>query len=460
MQYLASLGGGSGIEYEILQTNPILEAFGNAKTLRNDNSSRFGKLIEIHFSTTGRICGAMIQTFLLEKSRVVQCAVGERSYHIFYQLCAGAPASLKDKLNLKKVDEYKYLKQSCCYSIAGVDDAQMFRTVTEAMNIVHISKEDQENVFAMVSAVLWLGDVSFTVIDNENHVEIIVDEASKTVAELLGCSIEDLNLALSKRHMKVNNENIVQKLTLAQATDTRDALAKSVYASLFEWLVEQINKSLSVGKRRTGRSISILDIYGFESFDKNSFEQFCINYANERLQQHFNRHLFKLEQEEYVEDGIDWAKVDFEDNQDCLNLFEKKPLGLLSLLDEESTFPNATDLTFANKLKQHLDSNSCFRGERGKAFAVRHYAGEVAYDTSGFLEKNRDLLHMDSIQLLAKCKSSLPQMFASKMLAQSDNSISVPHRSTAADSQKLSVAMKFKVRIFVLARISSLLVLE
>ncbi|XP_052169711.1 myosin-1-like [Oryza glaberrima] len=448
MQYLASLGGGGGIEYEILQTNPILEAFGNAKTLRNDNSSRFGKLIEIHFSTTGRICGAMIQTFLLEKSRVVQCAVGERSYHIFYQLCAGAPASLRDKLNMKKADEYKYLKQSCCYSIAGVDDAQMFRTVTEAMNIVHISKEDQDNVFTMVSAVLWLGDVSFTVIDNENHVEIVVDEAAETVTRLLGCSIEDLNLALSKRHMKVNNENIVQKLTLSQAIDTRDALAKSLYASLFEWLVEQINKSLSVGKRRTGRSISILDIYGFESFDRNSFEQFCINYANERLQQHFNRHLFKLEQEEYVEDGIDWAKVEFEDNQNCLNLFEKKPLGLLSLLDEESTFPNATDLTFANKLKQHLNNNSCFRGERGKAFAVRHYAGEVAYDTSGFLEKNRDLLHMDSIQFLAKCKSSLPQMFASKMLSQSDNPLPVPYRNSAADSQKLSVAMKFKGQLF------------
>uniref|UniRef100_A0A0D3HEZ5 Myosin motor domain-containing protein n=1 Tax=Oryza barthii TaxID=65489 RepID=A0A0D3HEZ5_9ORYZ len=436
MQYLASLGGGGGIEYEILQTNPILEAFGNAKTLRNDNSSRFGKLIEIHFSTTGRICGAMIQTF------------GERSYHIFYQLCAGAPASLRDKLNMKKADEYKYLKQSCCYSIAGVDDAQMFRTVTEAMNIVHISKEDQDNVFTMVSAVLWLGDVSFTVIDNENHVEIVVDEAAETVTRLLGCSIEDLNLALSKRHMKVNNENIVQKLTLSQAIDTRDALAKSLYASLFEWLVEQINKSLSVGKRRTGRSISILDIYGFESFDRNSFEQFCINYANERLQQHFNRHLFKLEQEEYVEDGIDWAKVEFEDNQNCLNLFEKKPLGLLSLLDEESTFPNATDLTFANKLKQHLNNNSCFRGERGKAFAVRHYAGEVAYDTSGFLEKNRDLLHMDSIQFLAKCKSSLPQMFASKMLSQSDNPLPVPYRNSAADSQKLSVAMKFKGQLF------------
>uniref|UniRef100_A0A3B5XZG3 Myosin motor domain-containing protein n=1 Tax=Triticum aestivum TaxID=4565 RepID=A0A3B5XZG3_WHEAT len=452
MQYLASLGGGSGIEYEILQTNPILEAFGNAKTLRNDNSSRFGKLIEIHFSTTGRICGAMIQTFLLEKSRVVQCAVGERSYHIFYQLCAGAPTTLREKLNLKKVDEYKYLKQSCCYSIAGVDDAEMFHAVTEAMNIVHISKEDQDNVFAMVSAVLWLGDVSFTIIDNENHVEITVEEdfisAAETVSRLLGCSIEDLNLVLSKRHMKVNNENIVQKLTLTQATDTRDALAKALYASLFEWLVEQINKSLSVGKRRTGRSISILDIYGFESFDKNSFEQFCINYANERLQQHFNRHLFKLEQEEYVEDGIDWAKVEFEDNQDCLNLFEKKPLGLLSLLDEESTFPNATDLTFANKLKQHLDTNSCFRGERGKAFTVRHYAGEVAYDTSGFLEKNRDLLHMDSIQFLAKCKLSIPQTFASKMLAQSDNLESVPYRPSVADSQKLSVAMKFKGQLF------------
>ncbi|XP_072962124.1 myosin-1-like [Typha angustifolia] len=448
MQYLASLGGGSGIEYEILQTNPILEAFGNAKTSRNDNSSRFGKLIEIHFSTTGKICGAMIQTFLLEKSRVVQCAVGERSYHIFYQLCSGAPSSLREKLNLRHANEYKYLKQSTCYSIAGVDDSEMFRSVLEAMNVVHISKEDQENVFAMLGAVLWLGEISFTVIDNENHAEVVADEGAHTVAKLIGCSFDNLKLALSTRKMRVGNDNIVQKLTLSQATDTRDALAKSLYASLFEWLVEQINKSLAVGKRRTGRSISILDIYGFESFDKNSFEQFCINYANERLQQHFNRHLFKLEQEEYIEDGIDWAKVDFEDNQDCLNLFEKKPLGLLSLLDEESTFPNGTDLTFANKLKQHLDFNSCFRGERGKAFTVRHYAGEVAYDTSGFLEKNRDLLHMDSIQLLASSKCILPQLFASKMLAQSDNLSSNPYRSSGADSQKLSVAMKFKGQLF------------
>ncbi|XVF67035.1 hypothetical protein PTKIN_Ptkin10aG0088700 [Pterospermum kingtungense] len=452
MQYLAALGGGSGIEYEILKTNPILEAFGNAKTLRNDNSSRFGKLIEIHFSETGKISGAKIQTCKLSftfESRVVQCAEGERSYHIFYQLCAGAPRALREKLNLKDVDDYKYLKQSNCYSITGIDDAEQFCIVKEALNVVHVSKEDQESVFAMLTAVLWLGNVSFTMIDNENHVETVADESLINVAKLIGCDTVDLNLALSTRKMKVGNDNIVQKLTLSQAIDTRDALAKSIYACLFEWLVEQINKSLAVGKRRTGRSISILDIYGFESFHRNSFEQFCINYANERLQQHFNRHLFKLEQEEYIQDGIDWAKVDFDDNQDCLNLFEKKPLGLLSLVDEESTFPNGTDFTFANKLKQHLNSNPCFRGEREKAFTVSHFAGEVTYDTTGFLEKNRDLLHLDSIQLLSSCSCHLPQTFASNMLNQSEKPIVGPlHKAGGADSQKLSVATKFKGQLF------------
>ncbi|KAG6708085.1 hypothetical protein I3842_06G062200 [Carya illinoinensis] len=449
MQYLAALGGGSGIEYEILKTNPILEAFGNAKTLRNDNSSRFGKLIEIHFSETGKISGANIQTFLLEKSRVVQCTEGERSYHIFYQLCAGAPTALREKINLKSADEYKYLRLSNCYSIGGVNDTEQFRIVMEALDVVHISKEDQQSVFAMLAAVLWLGNISFSVIDNESHVEAVTDEGLDNAAKLIGCDVGELKLALSTRKMRVGSDNIVQKLTLSQAIDTRDALAKSIYACLFEWLVEQINKSLAVGKRRTGRSISILDIYGFESFDRNSFEQFCINYANERLQQHFNRHLFKLEQEEYIQDGIDWAKVDFEDNQDCLSLFEKKPLGLLSLLDEESTFPNGTDLTFANKLKQHLNSNSCFRGERGKAFSVCHYAGEVMYDTTGFLEKNRDLLHLDSIQLLSSCSCRLPQIFASSMLAQSEKpAVGPSYKSGGADSQKLSVTTKFKGQLF------------
>lgn len=452
MQYLATLGGGSGIEYEILQSNPILEAFGNAKTSRNDNSSRFGKLIEIFFSITGKISGARIQTFLLEKSRVVQCAEGERSYHIFYQICAGAPLSLREKLNLKNPEEYRYLKQSNCFTITGVDDTEKFQVVMEALNAIHISMEDQENMFAMLSAVLWMGNISFVEIDSESHVDVVTDEAAHVVAKLIGCDVGDLKLALSTRKMEIGNDHIVQRLTFSQAINARDALAKTIYSCLFEWLVEQINKSLNVGKRQTGRTISILDIYGFESFDRNGLEQFCINYANERLQQHFTRHLLKLEQEEYVEDGIDWVMVDFKDNQQCLNLFEKKPIGLLSLLDEESTFPNGTDLSFANKLKKHLHSNPCFRGRRGKAFSINHYAGEVLYNTSGFLEKNRDLLSMDSIQLLSSCKCKLPEEFSCKLLSRSENMVSLSRETSAADSQKQSVATKFKGQLFQLMR--------
>ncbi|KAJ4726231.1 myosin 2 [Melia azedarach] len=448
MQYLAALGGGSdGIEFEVLQTNTILEAFGNAKTSRNHNSSRFGKLIEIHFSSLGKICGAKIQTFLLEKSRVVQLAIGERSYHVFYQLCAGAPSVLKERLNLKLANEYNYLNQSECLTIDGVNDAQNFHKLMEALDSVQIRKEDKENAFAMLAAVLWLGNISFKVIDNENHIEVMSDEAVTTAARLMGCSADELMLALSTHKIQAGKDNIAKRLTLQQAIDSRDALAKFIYESLFDWLVEQINKSLEVGNQCTGRSISILDIYGFESFKKNSFEQFCINYANERLQQHFNRHLFKLEQEEYELDGVDWTKVEFEDNEDCLNLIEKKPLGLLSLLDEESNFPKATDLTFANKLKQHLGSNSCFKGERGRAFSVRHYAGEVRYDTNGFLEKNRDPLQTDIIQLLSSCSCQLLKFFASKMLNQSQKPAAFCQLG-ALDSQKQSVGTKFKGQLF------------
>ncbi|KAH9802872.1 Myosin-2 [Citrus sinensis] len=422
MQYLAALGGGSeGIEYEILQTNHILEAFGNAKTSRNDNSSRF--------------------------SRVVQLAAGERSYHIFYQLCAGAPSFLKERLNLKVANDYNYLNQSECLTIDGVDDAQNFHNLMEALDIVLIRKEDREQTFAMLAAVLWLGNISFQVIDNENHVEVIADEAVTTAAMLMGCSSDELMLALSTHKIQAGKDSIAKKLTLQQAIDSRDALAKFIYGSLFDWIVEQINKSLEVGKQCTGRSINILDIYGFESFKKNSFEQFCINYANERLQQHFNRHLFKLEQEEYELDGVDWTRVEFEDNEECLNLIEKKPLGVLSLLDEESNFPKATDLTFANKLKQHLGSNSCFKGERGRAFSIRHYAGEVPYDTNGFLEKNRDPLQTDIIQLLSSCTCQVLQLFASKMLKPSPKP-AASSQPGALDTQKQSVGTKFKGQLF------------
>ncbi|XP_047333889.1 myosin-2-like [Impatiens glandulifera] len=448
MQYLAAIGdGNSGIESEILQTSSILEAFGNAKTVRNDNSSRFGKLIEIHFSATGNICGAQIQTFLLEKSRVVQLAHQERSYHIFYQLCAGASSDLKAQLNLKTASEYNYLNQSQCLNIDGIDDAHSFKRLLEALHTVKISKDDQKQSFEMLAAVLWLGNISFQV-DNENHAEVVADEAVTTSARLLGCSNQDLMAALSTYRILAGKDIVAKKLTMQQAIDSRDALAKFIYGSLFDWLVEEMNKSLKFGKQYTGRSISILDIYGFESLKKNSFEQLCINYANERLQQHFTRHLFKLEQEEYDFEGIDWTKVAFVDNQECLDLFEKKPIGLLSLLDEESKFPKATDLTFGNKLKQHLSNNPHFKGERSSAFVIRHYAGEVLYDTNGFLEKNRDPLHSDILQLLSSCGNRLPQLFGSCILNHQQKPDTSMSHIGLIDPQKQSVGTKFKNQLF------------
>lgn len=448
MQYLAALGGGSGIEHKILNTNPIMEAFGNAKTSRNDNSSRFGRLIEIQFSATGTICGAKMQTFLLEKSRVVRRPKGERSYHIFYQLCAGAPLVLKDKLNLKSAHEYEYLKQSVCLSIPEVDDAQMFQMLMEAFDTVRICRVDQENAFAMIAAVLWLGNVKFEVIDNEKHVQVIPGDGVTSAAKLMGCEVDELMLALSTRTIQAGDDSIVQRLTLQQAIDTRDALAKSIYDNLFEWLVEQINNSLEAGKRCTGRCcISILDIYGFESFHNNSFEQFCINYTNERLQQYFNRHLFKLEQEEYTQDGIDWSNVDFIDNIECLNLFEKKPLGLFSLLDEESNLSKATDLTLAIKFQKHLSSNPFFKVEMDGAFKILHYAGEVLYDTSGFLEKNRDPHYSGLVQLLQSCSCQLLGLFASRTLNQSKR-LTSPQWFNGTDAQNHSVGTKFKAQLF------------
>ncbi|KAK4714790.1 hypothetical protein R3W88_020697 [Solanum pinnatisectum] len=439
MEYLAMLGGGSnGIEKEVLQTSYILEAFGNAKTSRNNNSSRFGKLIEIHFNTAGRICGAKIQTLILEKSRVVQLLDGERSYHIFYQLCAGAPPTLRDKLKLKGASEYKYLNQSGCLVIHDVDDAEEFCKLMEALNTVRISERDQEHAFQMIASVLWLGNITFQIIDNESHVEVVQSEAVTNAASLIGCTVNDLILALSTCQIQAGKDKIAKSLTVEQATDRRDALAKFIYANLFDWIVDQMNRNLAMDKEQMGRSINILDIYGFESFKRNTFEQFLINYANERLQQHVNRHLLKLEQEEYELDGIDWSKVDFEDNQECLNLFEKKPIGLISLLNEESNSLKATDLTFACKLKQHIKSSPCFKSEREK-FCIRHYAGEVTYDATGILAKNRDVLHPDIIQLLSSSDSHLPE----------DKKFSIPSTDTGVlDFQKQSVATKFKDNLF------------
>lgn len=435
---LAALGGSDEIEFKILQANYILEAFGNAKTYKNHNSSRFGKVMEMDFNAAGKICGAKIETYLFEKSRVVRPVKGERSYHIFYQLCRGAPSTMKERLNLKKPMEYEFLNQSGCLTIDGVDDAQRFHMLLEALDHVQVSKEDQENVFAMLSAVMWLGNISFQTMDNENHVEVIVDEAMACASNLMGCNIEDLILTLSTHCIQVGGSDIVQKLTLQQAIDTRDALAEHIYASLFDWLLQKINRSLEIDKQKAWKSITIVDICGFESSQKNNFEQLHINYVNEKLHQHFNRHLFKLEQEEYTREGIDWTQVDLKDNQECINLFEEKPSGLLSLVDEESNSAESTDVTLFNKLQVHLSSKPCFKEKKDGTFSVCHYAGEVLYDTSGFLKETRNSLHLDFAELLSSCTYQLPQLFASNMFKSSHNLSYPSHKGPQ------SVEMKFE----------------
>uniref|UniRef100_A0A7N1A3X8 Uncharacterized protein n=2 Tax=Kalanchoe fedtschenkoi TaxID=63787 RepID=A0A7N1A3X8_KALFE len=438
IEYLTSLtGGDTGLQRKINHSSCILEAFGNAQTSMNDNASRYGKLTELHFTSTGKICCSRVQTFFLEKSRVVQQANGERSFHIFYQLCAGATQSLKARLSLNAASFYKYLNKSDSVRIPGAEDERRFHTLVEALEIVGICKEDQESVFSLVAAVLWLGNITFTE-GNNGQVEVVADDAISTVSRLLECSTHDLIAALSTPNIQADSES---KLTVEQALASRDALASYIYVSLFEWLVEEINRSFEAGKGHTGSTISVLDIFGFETYSKNSFEQLCINYANERLQQHYNRHLLKLLQEEFEMEGIDFNKVHFQDNQDCLNLFEKNPRGLFSLLDEESNSAKASDMTFSNNLKQHLSGNSCYRSEQGGNFSVRHYAGEVTYNKDGFLTKNRDSLHRKSIQLLASCSCHLPQLFASKLLQQYDS-------SRKFDCLNQNVGTQFKGQIF------------
>ncbi|MED6197401.1 hypothetical protein PIB30_056154, partial [Stylosanthes scabra] len=412
MQFLAYLGGRAGtegrtVEQQVLESNPVLEAFGNAKTVRNNNSSRFGKFVEIQFDKSGRISGAAIRTYLLERSRVCQVNDPERNYHCFYLLCA-APQEEIEKYKLGSPKTFHYLNQSKCYELADVSDAREFLATRRAMDIVGISQKDQEAIFRVVASILHLGNIDFTK-GKEVDSSVPKDDKAKfhlqTTAELLMCDAEALQDALCKRVMITPEEVIKRSLDPQSATVSRDGLAKTIYSRLFDWLVDKINNS--IGQDPTSKTlIGVLDIYGFESFKTNSFEQFCINFTNEKLQQHFNQHVFKMEQEEYTKEKINWSYIEFVDNQDVLDLIEKKPGGIIALLDEACMFPKSTHETFANKLYQTFKSHKRFIKPKLSRtdFTVAHYAGEVLYQSDQFLDKNKDYVVPEHQDLLSASK--------------------------------------------------------
>ncbi|KAE9609909.1 putative myosin ATPase [Lupinus albus] len=414
MRYLAYLGGRSGVEgrtveQQVLESNPVLEAFGNAKTIRNNNSSRFGKFVEIQFDNKGRISGAAIRTYLLERSRVCQISDPERNYHCFYLLCA-APAEEKEKYKLGSPSSFHYLNQSKCCELDGVDDAHEYLATRRAMDVLGISEEEQEAIFRVVAAILHLGNIEFAK-GEEIDSSAIKDEKSRfhlnVTAELLKCNATSLEDALIKRVMVTPEEVITRTLDPDAAVGSRDALAKTIYSRLFDWLVEKINNS--IGQDPNSKSIiGVLDIYGFESFKFNSFEQFCINFTNEKLQQHFNQHVFKMEQEEYTKEEINWSYIEFIDNQDVLDLIEKKPGGIISLLDEACMFPKSTHETFSQKLYQTFKNNKRFIKPKlsRTSFTISHYAGEVTYLADFFLDKNKDYVVAEHRDVLTASKCS------------------------------------------------------
>ncbi|KZV15259.1 myosin-6-like [Dorcoceras hygrometricum] len=398
MSYLAHMGGraraeGQTVEQQVLESNPVLEAFGNAKTVRNNNSSRFGKFVEIQFNSSGRISGAAIRTYLLERSRVCQVSDPERNYHCFYMLCA-APAEDVEKFKLGNPRMFHYLNQSNCYELDGVDDSKEYLSTRRAMDVVGISSDEQDAIFRVVAAILHLGNIEFAK-DTESDASQPKDDQAlfhlTTVAGLLMCDEKSLEDSLCKRVIVTRGEAITKNLDPDAATVSRDAFAKILYSRLFDWLVDKINSS--IGQDPDSKSlIGVLDIYGFESFKTNSFEQFCINLTNEKLQQHFNQHVFKMEQEEYTKEEIDWSYIDFIDNQDILDLIEKKPGGIIALLDEACMFPKSTHETFVEKLYQTYKDHKCFSKPKFSRtdFTICHYAGDVTYQTELFLEKNKD----------------------------------------------------------------------
>uniref|UniRef100_H2YH64 Myosin motor domain-containing protein n=1 Tax=Ciona savignyi TaxID=51511 RepID=H2YH64_CIOSA len=397
------------LEDQIIQANPAMEAFGNAKTIRNDNSSRFGKFIRIHFGTTGKLASGDIETYLLEKSRVIFQQPGERGFHIFYQIMSGSKPELLESL-LVSTDpyEYKYVSQGEV-AVASIDDAEELNMTDTAFDVLGFSQDEKTGIYKIMGSIMHMGNMKFKQKPREEQAEADGTEDADKVTYLLGINSAEFVKSLLQPRVRVGNEYVTKGQTVQQVYYGSGALSKAVYDRLFAWLVKRINETLST---RLPRSffIGVLDIAGFEIFDFNSFEQLCINFTNEKLQQFFNHHMFVLEQEEYKREGIDWVFIDFGlDLQACIELIEK-PLGIMSILEEECMFPKATDTTFKDKLySNHLGKSNNFIKPRPQIkrkyeahFELIHYAGIVGYNINGWLEKNKDPLNNSVVALYKK----------------------------------------------------------
>ncbi|CAF3514389.1 unnamed protein product [Rotaria sp. Silwood1] len=414
LQFLAATSGQhSWIEQQILDANPILEAFGNAKTVRNDNSSRFGKYIDIHFDKRGAIEGAKIEQYLLEKSRIVSQARDERNYHVFYCMLAGMSKDEKHILDLTTASDYVYLNQldGTIYCDSR-DDGKEWSTIKSACKVLMFTDEELNDILRLLSAVLHLGNLKFQATTTQNMDTCTVANVNvlRVISKLLKLDENGLRDGLLKRTIFAHGEAVITPLSQEQAFDVRDAFVKGIYGKMFIWIVEKINSAIFKPKDPSAyrKSLGILDIFGFENFQQNSFEQLCINYANENLQQFFVHHIFKLEQEEYNNEHINWKHIAFEDNQRILDLIAIKSMNIIALIDEESRFPKGTDRSLCDKLHANHSKNDNFiprKTDNIISFGIRHFAGNVYYDCENFLEKNRDTFSQDLMKLLQETKS-------------------------------------------------------
>ncbi|XP_073508837.1 unconventional myosin-IXa isoform X2 [Phyllobates terribilis] len=430
---LSQKGFASGVEQIILGAGPVLEAFGNAKTSQNNNSSRFGKFIQVNYHETGTVRGAYVEKYLLEKSRLVYQEQQERNYHVFYYLLAGASEEEKTEFHLDRPESYHYLNQrqrkpqrqnwgdydgedeTDSLSGEGEDLRHDFERLQLAMEMVGFLSATRKQIVSLLSAILHLGNIQYKrKTYRDESIDISNPDTLHIVSDLLKVREEMLLDALITRKTVTVGEKLILPYRLPEAVTVRDSLAKSLYSALFDWIVFRINHALlninskAIDEGSQTLSIGVLDIFGFEDYGSNSFEQFCINFANERLQHYFNQHLFQLEQEQYRLEGISWSNINYTDNERCINLISKRPTGLIQLLDEESNFPQATHQTLLEKFKRHHESNPYieFPAVMEPAFIIQHYAGKVKYGVKDFREKNTDHMRPDIVALLRSSRNA------------------------------------------------------